>query len=313
MAEGAVGHRERVGQWAVQQIEKLWAAVNPYDEAQVRSFAQAASRVMQAAQTSVARATAAAQTRQLTALGVDVPTAVPSAPVDVRAAGVEVDDGVADLDRSPTTVEYQPDATPEGVDEATPSRVRVTVRNTTTEEVLTRPARVYRYERSQGQDDAAANEAAKSRVRVIVDDNLMLSQRIAESESLAQAADLDDRVLGYRRVIHPELSRGGVCGMCIVAADRLYRISELKPIHHRCKCTVAAVTKDFDPKSINDDDLSRFYKDAQGNTLRDLKRTRYDVDEHGELGAVLVPKAKYRSRAQRAKDRAKKTRQTARA
>jgi hypothetical protein len=101
--------------------------------------------------------------------------------------------------------------------------------------------------------------------------------------------------------------------MCIVAADRLYKVAELKPIHHNCKCTVAAVTKDFDPQSINDTDLGRFYKDAKGNTLRDLKRTRYQVDAHGELGAVLVPKVKHRSHADRAKDRAKKTRQTARA
>lgn len=305
MAEGTVGHREQATDWAIERIEQLWSAVNPYNDVEVRQFAQDAARVMEAAQTSVSRVTAAAQAQQLTAMGVDVPAPVPSAPVDVRAADVAVDDGQVDLDHQSTTVQYQPDPAP---DPAPPSRVRVTVQDTSTEEVLTRPARVYRYERSQGQSAAEANSAAKSRVRVIVEDNLMLAQRVAEAESLAQAADLDDQVIGYRRIIHPELSRGGVCGMCVVASDRLYKIADLKPIHHRCKCTVAAVTKSFDPKSINDADLGRFYKDAQGNTLRDLKRTRYQVDDHGELGAVLVPETKRRSRADRAKDRAKKAR-----
>jgi hypothetical protein len=309
MAERTVSHREKVAAWAVRLIEQLWSAVNPYDAGQVADFAQQAARVVEAGQTSVARATAAAQSQQFAAMGVEMPTPVPSAPVDVRAADLQVEDGVADLDYETTTVEYQPDV-PEDVK---PARVRVTVQDSRTEEVLTRPARVYRYGRSQGQSAADANAAAKSRVRVIVQDNLMLSQRIAEAESLAQAVDLDNRVIGYRRIIHPELSRGGVCGMCIVAADRLYKVAELKPIHHNCKCTVAAVTKDFDPQSINDTDLGRFYKDAKGNTLRDLKRTRYQVDAHGELGAVLVPKVKHRSHADRAKDRAKKTRQTARA
>lgn len=311
MAERTVSHREKVAAWAVRLIEQLWSAVNPYDAGQVADFAQQAARVVEAAQTSVARATAAAQSQQLAAMGVEMPTPVPSAPVDVRAADFDIEDGVADLDYESTTVEYEPE--PDAPETAKPPRVRVTVQDSRTEEVLTRPARVYRYERSLGQSSADANAAAKSRVRVIVQDNLMLSQRIAEAESLAQAADLDNTVIGYRRIIHPELSRGGVCGMCIVAADRLYKVAELKPIHHNCKCTVAAVTKDFDPQSINDTDLGRFYKDAKGNTLRDLKRTRYQVDAHGELGAVLVPKAKHRSRADRAKDRAKKTRQTTRA
>jgi hypothetical protein len=31
------------------------------------------------------------------------------------------------------------------------------------------------------------------------------------------------KIIGYRRVIHPEMSRGGMCGMCTEAADRRRR------------------------------------------------------------------------------------------
>ena len=194
----------------------------------------------------------------------------------------------------------------------TSSRVQVTIRDSSTAEVLNRPARAYRYQKSIGASEKDAQDVAAARLRTIVDDNLMLAQRLAEAEALAQAADLDDRVIGYRRIVHPELSRGGVCGMCLVASDRIYKISDLKPIHEDCCCTVAAVTKDHDPGGVNADDLKRFYEDAKGTNRESLKRTRYKVDEHGELGAVLVPKAEHRSRAQRAEDRAQRAAEQAR-
>ena len=314
MAEAVIARRESLAEWAIRSIESLWAFTDPYDPESMGQFTAKAAQVMHAAQTNVARATAAAQRQQLAAVGVDV-NPVPSDPEVVRASKVEIVDGKAQLERAETAaVEYVHDGPPpapkaaevgpEPVESPRKSRVRVRVADST-EELLERPAKTYRYERSQGASRDAANDAAKSRVRVIVDDNLMLAQRLAEAESLAQAADLDDRVIGYRRIVHPELSRGGACGMCLVAATRLYQISELKAIHDNCNCTVAAVTEDYDPRNVNDDDLARFYKDAQGTFRATLKRTRYKVDEHGEFAAVLVPVAAYRSREQRAKDRAK--------
>ena len=50
-------------------------------------------------------------------------------------------------------------------------------------------------------------------------------ERIAQQEVLAKAVDLDRpgvKILGYRRIIHPELSRGGRAGCASPAADRLY-------------------------------------------------------------------------------------------
>lgn len=146
---------------------------------------------------------------------------------------------------------------------------------------------------------------ARQRIEKLIDDNLMLAQRLGEQEVIAKAADLDNptvKVTGYRRVVHPELSRGGSCGMCIVASDRIYKTTELKPIHSNCKCTVAPVTADNDPgNSLNKQDLGQFYKEAGGNSAAHLKRTRYQVDEHGELGAVLVPKKPYKPRSKNSK------------
>ena len=41
----------------------------------------------------------------------------------------------------------------------------------------------------------------------------------------AQSEKLDIRA--YRRVIHPELSKGGTCGLCIAASDRIYFVDDL--------------------------------------------------------------------------------------
>lgn len=101
-------------------------------------------------------------------------------------------------------------------------------------------------------------------------------------------------ILGYRRLTHPERSETGVCGLCLAAADRIYTLAELLPIHGRCKCTVAPITSDYDPGESNLVDLERLYRAAgatvdkrQSTKGRDLKNVRYQVDEHGELGLVL--------------------------
>ena len=100
-------------------------------------------------------------------------------------------------------------------------------------------------------------------------------------------ADADD-VIGYRRVIHPEQSRGGSCGLCVVAADRLYRKSELLPIHGRCRCTIAPVTRAHDPGAeLNAADLDQLYGAAGSSRREDLKRVRVTVEQHGELGPQL--------------------------
>jgi hypothetical protein len=96
------------------------------------------------------------------------------------------------------------------------------------------------------------------------------------------------KVDGWRRIIHPELSRSGTCGLCIVAADRIYHSSELMPLHDRCKCTVAPIINSIDPGySLNKSDLNALYQQVGGTQAAQLVKTRITVHHNGELGPVL--------------------------
>lgn len=303
MAEQTIGARDNASQWAKNAIRQLWATVNPYSDAQVQAFAQQAAALMQSAQTGGARTAAAAQQHQLAAVGVTV-SAAPSNPVNVRAPSAVIKAGQLVLLAGAVSVNY---AGP-GADR------KVTAADMSTAGIFLRPAAVFRYAATQPGIDPA--QAAAERIDSLVDDNLMLAQRLAAQQVIVQAVDLDSgntrngrkagpRIVGYRRVIHPERSRGGTCGLCIAAADRIYHVAQLMPIHDGCKCTVAAVTEDYDPADdLNAVDLSQLYKHAGGTSAPHLKRTRYQVDQHGELGPVLVPAKTYKPRTAASKRRA---------
>jgi len=104
--------------------------------------------------------------------------------------------------------------------------------------------------------------------------------------------------LGWRRMIHPELSAGGTCGLCVAVADRIYHRSDLMPLHDRCHCLPVAVFEGDDHvDTITRGDLQRIYSEAGGNTGALLKGVRYQVNEHGELGPVLTRrKDKFRNK-----------------
>ena len=153
-----------------------------------------------------------------------------------------------------------------------------------------RPAEQYRYARSQGVDEAPAVTRAVQRAERMAGTDLSLAMREASRQKLVLVdADADVEVRGYRRIIHPELSAGGTCGLCVAAADRFYSVEDLLPIHDRCWCTVLPVITGLpDPKSVD----RKAYEDAvarAGNTSAGaLARERYRFDQHGELGPVLV-------------------------
>ena len=142
----------------------------------------------------------------------------------------------------------------------------------------------WRYARSVDLPEPAARDRGEQRLAAQVDMDLTMAMRESARTVLADADD----VIGYRRVIHPELSRGGSCGLCVVAADRLYRKSELLPIHGRCRCTIAPVTRAHDPGAeLNAADLEQLYGAAGSTGRADLKRVRVTVEQHGELGPQL--------------------------
>jgi hypothetical protein len=50
------------------------------------------------------------------------------------------------------------------------------------------------------------------------------------------------------------------------------------------------VFDDYDPgHDMNSDDLDKLYNTADGLSRKNLKRTRYHIEEHTELGPMLVP------------------------
>lgn len=148
-----------------------------------------------------------------------------------------------------------------------------------------RPAEQYRYAISTGASDADARKAAQTRAEALLDGDLTLGMQRATVVLLREFP----QVTGYRRIIHPELSQSGTCGLCAVAAEQVYTVDRLLPVHGGCQCGVLPVTAEWDPGSpLNEEDLKRLYRGAGGTAGDKLKRTRFQVVEHSELGPRLV-------------------------
>lgn len=152
-------------------------------------------------------------------------------------------------------------------------------------DVYSRPSGQFIYALSQGSsvDDAAAT--AKERLSGIAEQDVMLAER----DEAARIYDATPAIVGYRRVIHPELSRNGSCGLCVVASQRFYKSGELMSIHGGDNCTTMPIVKGDDPGfRLNKDDLDTLYRAAGSKFGSDLLNTRVTIHEHGELGPVLV-------------------------
>lgn len=160
------------------------------------------------------------------------------------------------------------------------------LRKAALDEVYQRIAVQFRWERSQGVDDQLAIDHVLARADAMNQTDAQLAARAQWVKFFTE-----NRISGYRRVIHPELSKGGTCGLCIAASDRIYHGARLMPIHDRCCCGVMPIIGGFDVGgSLNNLDLGQLYDDAGKNSATALKRTRYKVLDHGELGPVLAPK-----------------------
>ena len=155
--------------------------------------------------------------------------------------------------------------------------------------VYGRPADTYRFEVSRGATPEVARQAAVRRAETIAVQDVALAVRAQSRKTMVARGR---GVTGYRRVVHPELSQDGVsCGLCVVAASRVYRLAELLPLHPGCNCTTAPITAGADPGLVlNDRDLAALYGAAGGTTAgrRLQNRVRVSITEHGELGPVLV-------------------------
>lgn len=153
-------------------------------------------------------------------------------------------------------------------------------------EVYERPARRYEHAIRSGKTPEQATEIMREQLVTLVQTDLAAVKR-DEAARVIDAAPA--KVIGYRRVIHPELSESGVCGLCVAAATRFYTRDDLQEIHDNCKCETLPLTASDDPGlRLNDDDLQTLYGAAGSNRGENLKRIRVQTVEHGELGPILV-------------------------
>ncbi len=145
-----------------------------------------------------------------------------------------------------------------------------------------------------GASQETARARAMTRVRLTAETDVLLAIREQIDNTLVKRG-----VTGYRRVPRFERSEKGYgpCGLCVVAADRVYSVKEMLPIHHRCRCEVVPIMGSLDPGlTLNTEDLKALYE-AAGTTGGDggpstagklLKRIRVEFVEHGELGPVII-------------------------
>lgn len=153
-------------------------------------------------------------------------------------------------------------------------------------EPYVRPAQTYRYLESIGWPEDEALAGAIERADAQARTDVALARREQSKETLKAAGS---SIIGYRRIIRPEASVSGSCGLCIVASQNEYSVEDLLPIHDRCKCEVMAITRDHDPGvMLNEGDLGVLYEAAGGTDSWALKELRVKFEEHGELGPVIV-------------------------
>lgn len=157
-------------------------------------------------------------------------------------------------------------------------------KGTTAPQVYRRVAEQYRYAVSTGADAKSATDKAVQRADILADTDVMLA-----NQGQSRKFMIVRKVSGYRRIIHPERSKSGTCGLCAAASSTLYRREELMPLHGRCKCTVAPVINGVDPgKILNRQDLDALYNQAGGTGREALKSVRYTVHDNSEIGPVLT-------------------------
>lgn len=131
-----------------------------------------------------------------------------------------------------------------------------------------------------------AQQDMEIRAERMVNDDLGMASRDSYRDALQKTPK---QVIGYRRILRPELSRYGTsCGLCVAASTRVYKKKDLLAMHNLCNCEVIEVvgSKDYG-QQINDDDLLTLYSEAGSTDRADLKAQKYEVFEHPELGPVL--------------------------
>jgi hypothetical protein len=88
----------------------------------------------------------------------------------------------------------------------------------------------YRWQTTMlGDSPDKAQAKAAVRIGAIAETDVTLAVRAQYQRTMSKQG-----AIGWRRILHPELSETGPCGLCVVAADRVYKTEDLLPIHNRC-------------------------------------------------------------------------------
>lgn len=160
-------------------------------------------------------------------------------------------------------------------------------RNADPFDVYSRPIFAYRDAIVEGLAEQEAQIRAFQRAEMLALTDNILARRDAALVQLER-----ESVTQYRRVIRPELSKTGTCGLCIAAASRVYSRGDLMPIHTRCKCEVIPIIGADDlGERFNLADIQALYAAQPTGSKSDLTRTRYVVRDDPELGPLLAPAA----------------------
>jgi hypothetical protein len=281
--------------WNPAKVDKaVAAAVKAVRPRQTRAARITDAYLARAGTIMVGKTVAAAGAVDVTKLRRDMPAQVARSLVDggLKPGYVvlgDTDDGAADtIDGALRTVVPDPGLTAAQRRRAGQATAAETVDPS---EPYQRPADNYRLQvAAQGATQAKARANALVYIAEAAETDITLAVREQYRKSLQKIPG----VTRYRRILRPELTESGPCGLCVVAADRLYKTEDLHPIHARCACEVLPVLGELDPGlNLNGSDLEALYR-AAGSTgggkrhKGALKKVRVALVEHGELGPVLV-------------------------
>lgn len=138
----------------------------------------------------------------------------------------------------------------------------------------------YRYHRSQGRSTDEAQAIVERLAERTVDRELTAAADDATEQRMVEIP----QIIGYRRMLHPELARGGSCGLCAVASTRTYQADRLEKIHDGCHCGVLPVFEGDNTNlhEVSDRLLESLYNHAGGTDADHLARLRI-VPVDGEL------------------------------
>lgn len=276
---GRMSRRTALLLFAMGRLDALLLRVDPFDGNSVKEFVAAAAEIAVAAQQQAVTLVTATQRTYLSEVGIELADFIPEVADEVRG--------------------YNPERASEYVRPRSVRSGGVRVERLPIDEVFNRPIRDFRENVGKGMDESKALAIAADRAKMYLSTNVALAEReathqiLGEAERRTSGRSRGESILGYRRVIHPEASDSGVCGLCIAASDRIYRVENLQPLHNHCKCETMPVTRSSDPgRDLNGQDLDRLYSLAGGNAAKQLGKIHFKVDEHGELGPVLRPSRK---------------------